>query len=252
MCSSDLAAFAQADSAFHCALARLTRSKMMQQIYQIIDDAMQSACRQNVRRQNAAAALRWYHEILDAFDARDSARARQAMEQALAQTYWISTMYQNLLNMESAYPDRVAIRYYDEEAKSVREVLYRDYAADIRRMVGWLRRTLPGVEGRHVGLLARSGYPYAVALFGCILAGAVAVPLNTEKSWPALRDELSRADVTALLTDGSYAAREPDLARWEGPLLDINAFAGCTELAELAECPDQDALAIIQIGRAHV
>ena len=241
----DLAAFAQADSAFHCALARLTRSKMMQQIYQIIDDAMQSACRQNVRRQNAAAALRWYHEILDAFDARDSARARQAMEQALAQTYWISTMYQNLLNMESAYPDRVAIRYYDEEAKSVREVLYRDYAADIRRMVGWLRRTLPGVEGRHVGLLARSGYPYAVALFGCILAGAVAVPLNTEKSWPALRDELSRADVTALLTDGSYAAREPDLARWEGPLLDMNAFANCTELAELAECPDPGALALI-------
>ena len=241
----DLAAFAQADSAFHCALARLTRSKMMQQIYQIIDDAMQSACRQNVRRQNAAAALRWYHEILDAFDARASARARQAMEQALAQPYWISPMYQKLLNMESAYPDRVAIRYYDEEAKSVREVLYRDYAADIRRMVGWLRRTLPGVEGRHVGLLARSGYPYAVALFGCILAGAVAVPLNTEKSWPALRDELSRADVTALLTDGSYAAREPDLARWEGPLLDINAFAGCTELAELAECPDPGALALI-------
>ena len=241
----DLAAFARADSAFHCALARLTRSRMMQQIYQIIDDAMQSACRQNVRRPNAAAALHWYREILAAFEARESARARQAMEQALAQTYWISTVYQDVAQMETAFADRVAVRYYDEAAGAVREILYRDYAADIRRMVGWLRRTLPGVEGRHIGLLARSGYPYAVALFSCLLAGAVAVPLNSEKSWPVLRDEMARADVTALLTDGSYAEREPELRQWEGPLLDIAAFARCTELAELAECADPGALALI-------
>src|SRR5699024_11535626 len=43
----DLAAFARLDSAFHAMVARLTRSSMMQQIYQIIDDAMQSAYRQN-------------------------------------------------------------------------------------------------------------------------------------------------------------------------------------------------------------
>ena len=49
----DLAAFARLDSAFHEQLAQLTRSTMMQQIYQIIDDAMQSAYRQNVRQQSA-------------------------------------------------------------------------------------------------------------------------------------------------------------------------------------------------------
>ena len=97
------------------------------------------------------------------------------MEQSLAQTFWISTVYQNVVNMESAWPDRVAVRYYDEAAGGVREVLYKEYAADIRRMVGWLQRSVPQVQGRHIGLLAPSGYPYAVAIFGCILAGAVAV-----------------------------------------------------------------------------
>ena len=242
---ADVAAFAQLDSAFHCQLARLTRSSMMQQIYQIIDDAMQSACRQNMRRQSVQAALRWYKEILAAMQARDSARARQAMEQSLAQSFWVSTVYQNVMNMESAWPDRVAVRWYDEKAAAVREVKYRDYAADIRRMVGYLRRSVPDTAGRHIGILARSGYSYAVALFGCILAGAVAVPLNREKGWPELSDELARADVDCLLTDGVYAQREPAFAGWGGLTLDIRAFAACTELAELEECADQDAPALI-------
>ncbi len=242
---ADLAAFARLDSAFHGMVARLTRSNMMQQIYQIIDDAMQSAYRQKVRRQNVQAALGWYREILAAFEARDSARARRAMEQALAQTFWISTVYQNVLNMESAWPERVAVRYFDEAAGRVREICYRDYAADIRRMVGYLRRNAAPAEGRHIGLLARSGYPYAVALFGCILAGAVAVPLNYEKSWPELSAELQRADVDCILTDGLYQAREPGFAGCRRLVLDIGAFAHCSELAELTECRDQDALALI-------
>lgn len=242
---ADLAAFARLDSRFHCMLARLTRSNMMQQIYQIIDDAIQSSYRQNARRQSVPVALHWYREILAAFEARDSARAREAMEQSLDQTFWISTVYQNVINMESAWPQRVAVRWYDEEAGGVREVTYREYAADIRRMVGYLRRSLPNVQGRHIGLLARSGYAYGVAIFGCILAGAVAVPLSIEKSWDQLSDELARADVDCLLADGVYADREPAFAAYKGTVLDIHAFAGCTELAELTECPDQDALALI-------
>lgn len=242
---ADLAAFARLDSRFHCMLARLTRSNMMQQIYQIIDDAIQSSYRQNARRQSVPVALHWYREILAAFEARDSARAREAMEQSLDQTFWISTVYQNVINMESAWPQRVAVRWYDEEAGGVREVTYRDYAADIRRMVGYLRRSLPDVQGRHIGLLARSGYAYGVAIFGCILAGAVAVPLNIEKNWAQLSDELARADVDCLLADGVYSDREPAFADYKGTVLDIHSFAGCTELAELTECPDQDALALI-------
>ena len=241
----DLPAFARLDSAFHGMVARLTRSNMMQQIYQIIDDAMQSATRQHVRQQSVQVALGWYRKMLAAFEARDSARARRAMEQALAQTFWISTVYQNVLNMESAWPERVAVRWYDEAAGCVREVRYRDYAADIRRMVGYLRRNLPGIEGRHIGLLDRTGYPYAVALFGCILAGAVAVPLNYEKSWPDLADEIARADVDCLLAGGAYREREPGFAGYSGRVLDIGAFAGCTEQAELTECLDRDAPALI-------
>ena len=242
---ADLAAFARLDSQFHELLARLTRSRMMQQIYQIIDDAIQSSYKQHARRQSVLVTLRWYWEILAAFEARDSARARQAMEQSLDQTFWVSTVYQNVINMESAWPQRVAVRWFDEQAGAVREVTYQEYAADIRRMVGYLRRNLPGVQGRHIGLLARTGYPYAVAIFGCLLAGAVAVPLNSEKSWSQISAELAQADVDCLLADGSYQEREPDFAQYAGPVLDIGAFAGCTELAELTECRDQDALALI-------
>ncbi len=242
---ADLAAFARLDSQFHELLARLTRSRMMQQIYQIIDDAIQSSYKQHARRQSVLVTLRWYREILAAFEARDSARARQAMEQSLDQTFWVSTVYQNVINMESAWPQRVAVRWFDEQAGAVREVTYQEYAADIRRMVGYLRRNLPGVQGRHIGLLARTGYPYAVAIFGCLLAGAVAVPLNSEKSWSQISAELAQVDVDCLLADGSYQEREPDFAQYAGPVLDIGAFAGCTELAELTECRDQDALALI-------
>ena len=242
---ADLAAFARLDSQFHELLARLTRSSMMQQIYQIIDDAIQSSYKQHARRQSVLVTLRWYREILAAFEARDSARARQAMEQSLDQTFWVSTVYQNVINMESAWPQRVAVRWFDEQAGAVREVTYQEYAADIRRMVGYLRRNLPGIQGRHIGLLARTGYPYAVAIFGCLLAGAVAVPLNSEKSWSQISAELAQADVDCLLADGSYQEREPDFAQYAGPVLDIGAFAGCTELAELTECRDQDALALI-------
>ena len=242
---ADLASFARLDSQFHGLLARLTRSRMMQQIYQIIDDAIQSSYKQNARRQSVPVTLRWYREILAAFEARDSARAREAMEQSLDQTFWVSTVYQNVINMESAWPQRVAVRWFDEQAGAVREVTYQEYAADIRRMVGYLRRNLLGIQGRHIGLLARTGYPYAVAIFGCLLAGAVAVPLNSEKSWPQLSAELAQADVDCLLADGSYQEREPDFAGYTGPVLDIGAFAGCTELAELTECQDQDALALI-------
>ena len=242
---ADLAAFARLDSQFHELLARLTCSRMMQQIYQIIDDAIQSSYKQHARRQSVLVTLRWYREILAAFEARDSARARQAMEQSLDQTFWVSTVYQNVINMESAWPQRVAVRWFDEQAGAVREVTYQEYAADIRRMVGYLRRNLPGVQGRHIGLLARTGYPYAVAIFGCLLAGAVAVPLNSEKSWSQISAELAQADVDCLLADGSYQEREPDFAQYAGPVLDIGAFAGCTELAELTECRDQDALALI-------
>ena len=242
---ADLAAFARLDSQFHELLARLTRSRMMQQIYQIIDDAIQSSYKQHARRQSVLVTLRWYREILAAFEARDSDRARQAMEQSLDQTFWVSTVYQNVINMESAWPQRVAVRWFDEQNGAVREVTYQEYAADIRRMVGYLRRNLPGIQGRHIGLLARTGYPYAVAIFGCLLAGAVAVPLNSEKSWSQISAELAQADVDCLLADGSYQEREPDFAQYAGPVLDIGAFAGCTELAELTECRDQDALALI-------
>ena len=243
--AGDLPAFAKLDSTFHTTLARLTRSTMMMQIYQIIDDAMQSIYRRKVRRHSSRAALGFYKQILEAFIQRDSALARQSMERALTETYWISTLYQDVIQMESEYSDRVAIRYYDESAGAVREVCYREYAADIRRQVGLLQRSLPELRGTHIGLLAHSSYAYTVSLFACILAGAVAVPLNPQKSWSELQEDIALADVNCILTDGSYEERVPEFSAFSGQLLDIQGFSSCTEGAELQECADRNALALI-------
>ena len=95
----------------------------------------------------------------------------------------VRSLYQSLCNMESIYADRIGIRYYNEETQSVVEVPYRQYAADLRRCVAFLRSKVADLRGRRVALLARNSYQYVINMYGTVLAGAVAVPLNTGKDW---------------------------------------------------------------------
>lgn len=158
----------------------------------------------------------------------------------------ISTVYQNVTHMEQAYADRVAIQYYDEQTRAAHPVTYREYAADIRRFVAYLQQSVPDIKGRHIGILARNSYHYAVCIFGSMLAGAVLVPLNIGKSWDELHDEIERADISYILQDGAYAEREPAFAQEYGSrLLEMHGFTRCETLAELTECDDVDALALI-------
>jgi long-chain acyl-CoA synthetase len=156
------------------------------------------------------------------------------------------SIYEDVLHMETVYADRVAIQYYDEAKPGVVSVLYRQYAQDIRRFVAYLRRNVPEVQDKHVAILAKNSYHYAVALFGVMLSGAVLVPLNTGKSLDELAYELELADVDCILHDGSYIEREAELpARFGGQLLDLHAFASEPELAELREVEDPSKLAFI-------
>lgn len=158
----------------------------------------------------------------------------------------VSTMYEHILQMETAYADRIAIRYYDEGQQAVREITYREFTRDIRRFVAHLRRSLPQVKGTHVSILAGNCYHYVVGIFGTIAAGAVLVPLNTANSLDEVRYELEFAEIGCLIHDGTYLEREPALTDgYKGVLLPLDSFTACPELAELEPCEDVDALAFI-------
>ncbi len=158
----------------------------------------------------------------------------------------VSTMYEHVLQMETVYADRIAIRYYDEEKQAVREITYREFTQDIRRFVAHLRRNVPHLKGTHISILAHNSYHYVVGIFGTIAAGAVLVPLNIANSPDEVRYELDFAEVSCLLHDGSYLEREPSLLDgYQGVQLALDSFTACGELAELEPCEDVDALAFI-------
>ena len=113
----------------------------------------------------------------------------------------VSSLYQSLCNMETIYADRVAIRYYDENAQGVAEVLYRQYAQDLRRFVSFLRSRVPDVQGQRVAILARNSYQYVICMYGTVIAGAVAVPLNLGKDWDAISYELGLTEPVCILQD---------------------------------------------------
>ena len=102
----------------------------------------------------------------------------------------VHSLYQSLNNLETIYADRIGIRYYDEAKGGVVEVPFRQYAADLRRFVAFLRSRTPNPLGQRVAILARNSYHYVMCMYGAVLAGAVAVPLNTGKNWDEIRYEL--------------------------------------------------------------
>ena len=102
----------------------------------------------------------------------------------------ITSLYQSLCNMETNIADRVAIRYFDEEKQGVVEVHYSQYAQDLRRFVAFLRAKAGDVHGQRVAILARNSYQYVICMYGTVIAGGVAVPLNLGKDWDAISYEL--------------------------------------------------------------
>ena len=84
-------------------------------------------------------------------------------------------------------------------------------------------------------MLARNSYQYVIALYGSALAGAVAVPLNWNKTWDEIRYELELTDPVCILQDGEYLDREPALAQQFGEkLADIGAFAAFDPALDVA------------------
>ena len=158
----------------------------------------------------------------------------------------VHSLYQSLNNLETIYADRIGIRYYDEAEGGVVEVPFRQYAADLRRFVAFLRSRTPNPLGQRVAIMARNSYHYVMCMYGAVLAGAVAVPLNTGKNWDEIRYELDLVEPVCVLHDGEYLSREPALGQEYGDrLVPMDAFTAFEPAMEITEVPDLNAMAFI-------
>ena len=158
----------------------------------------------------------------------------------------ITSLYQSLCNMETNIADRVALRWYDEEKQGVAEVHYAQYAQDLRRFVAFLRAEYGDVRGKRVAILARNSYQYVICMYGTVIAGGVAVPLNLGKDWDAISYELSLTEPVCILQDGEFVEREPALTETYGSILKpMDAFSAYEPAEDVTEVEDLSALAFI-------
>ena len=158
----------------------------------------------------------------------------------------VTSLYQSLCNMETIYADHVAIRYYDEAKQGVTEVYYRQYAQDLRRFVSFLRSKAGDVKGQRVAILARNSYHYIICMYGTVLAGGVAVPLNMGKNWDEIQYELDLVEPVCVLQDGEYLQWEPALAdAYSAKLEPMDAFTAFAPAQDVKEVEDLAAMAFI-------
>ena len=158
----------------------------------------------------------------------------------------VTSLYQSLCNMETIYADHVAIRYYDEAKQGVTEVYYRQYAQDLRRFVSFLRSKAGDVKGQRVAILARNSYHYVICMYGTVLAGGVAVPLNMGKNWDEIQYELDLVEPVCVLQDGEYLQWEPALAdAYSAKLEPMDAFTAFAPAQDVKEVEDLAAMAFI-------
>ena len=116
---------------------------------------------------------------------------------------------------------------------------YAQYAQDLRRFVAFLRAEYGDVRGKRVAILARNSYQYVICMYGTVIAGAVAVPLNLGKDWDAISYELGLTEPVCILQDGEFAEREPALAETYGSILKpMDVFAAYEPAEDVTEVED--------------
>ena len=102
------------------------------------------------------------------------------------------------------------------------------------------------VKGQRVAILARNSYHYVICMYGTVLAGGVAVPLNMGKNWDEIQYELDLVEPVCVLQDGEYLQWEPALAdAYSAKLEPMDAFTAFAPAQDVKEVEDLAAMAFI-------
>ena len=158
----------------------------------------------------------------------------------------ITTIQEWILYLEQAYPNRVAFQYMDYTTGELTKITYARYAGDVRQFASYLYTIIKDPKGKHFGILAGNGYQYAVSLYGVLLAGGVAVPLNPMKRWEELDYEINCGDLCLIFHDGTFMEREPALGAAYGSILrPLTVYQACESAVEVPALYDSERLAVI-------
>lgn len=113
-----------------------------------------------------------------------------------------SSLPEALLTMERDGAEKPAITVYDDSGeKHTRS--YGQFAADVRALAAGLKAH--DLAGRHIGIAAENCYQWAVAFWGVICGGGVAVALDIENPREAVVKMARHADVAAVFVSQSAA-----------------------------------------------
>lgn len=157
-----------------------------------------------------------------------------------------TTVLQWLDYIEGRYSGDTAFQYVCDD--EVKRVSYTEFVTDIKRFASWIRTDFEKFEGVHFGILARTGYSYAVSLFGILLAKGVAVPLNSEETAETLRYQVAHADVEYLFTDAEYENKEQnamELGDGVRRVLKLEAYKDYEPGCDFEDDYDADCLALL-------
>ena len=97
-------------------------------------------------------------------------------------------------------PQKVWLR--EKAGKDIAEKTFGDFFEDSRRVSSFLRKQGDGPV--HAGLLGSSSIACLTCLFGSVIDGHVAVPIDPQLGAEEITDSLNRADVTVLFYDRRF------------------------------------------------
>ncbi len=112
------------------------------------------------------------------------------------------TLQDLLVHTAKERPDKVWLR--EKAGKDIAEKRFGEMLMDCRRVSAFLRRQ--GKAPIHAGLLGVSGIACLTCLFGSVIDGNVAVPIDPQLGAEEIMDNLNRADVTVLFYDRRFRA----------------------------------------------
>ena len=144
------------------------------------------------------------------------------------------TLQDLLVNAASTRPDKVWLR--EKAGKDIAEKRFGELLTDSRKITSFLRNKGDGPI--HVGLVGSSCIAYITCLFGCVIDGHVAVPIDPQLSAEEITDNLNRADVSVLFYDSRFQPMVDSLSDTCPQITDCVCFtpgAGRFALPELLE-----------------
>lgn len=111
----------------------------------------------------------------------------------------METMSQFIQYIDEAYGSQTVFQYC--EKKNVYRIRYSEFVRDVKKCAGFLRAEFSDIEGRHIGICAKSSYQYMVHFMAILYVKAIVVPLNPLEAIYVLQYEINDSDIIGLFLD---------------------------------------------------